>query len=106
MLSAKEQLEIIKRGAAEIIVEEDLRKKLEKSVSTERPLRIKAGFDPTAPDLQTAGMTYTIVESAGAMTLYMELYDGGTNAKIAMVMDGRADPGSMAGRANRTTNTS
>jgi hypothetical protein len=61
-------------------------------------------LDPTAPDLQTAGMTYTIVESAGAMALYMELYDGGTNAKIAMVMDGRADPGSMAGRANRTTN--
>jgi Protein of unknown function (DUF3313) len=61
-------------------------------------------LDPTAPDLQTAGMTYTIVESAGAMTLYMELYDGGTNAKIAMVMDGRADPGSMVGRSNRTTN--
>jgi hypothetical protein len=61
-------------------------------------------LDPTAPDLQTAGMTYTIVESAGAMTLYMELYDGGTNAKIAMVIDGRADPGGMADRANRTTN--
>lgn len=61
-------------------------------------------LDPTAPDLQTAGMSYTIVQSAGAMTLYMELYDGGTNAKIAMVMDGRADPDSMAERANRTTN--
>ncbi|MEK6697843.1 MAG: tyrosine--tRNA ligase [Nitrospirota bacterium] len=51
MLSAKEQFEIIKRGAAEIIVEEDLRKKLEKSASTGKPLRIKAGFDPTAPDI-------------------------------------------------------
>ncbi len=51
MLSAKEQLDIIKRGASEIIVEEDLRKKLEKSVSTEKPLVIKAGFDPTAPDI-------------------------------------------------------
>ncbi len=51
MLSAKEQLEIIKRGAVEIIVEEDLRKKLEKSVITGRPLRVKAGFDPTAPDI-------------------------------------------------------
>jgi hypothetical protein len=61
-------------------------------------------LDPTAPDLQTAGMTYTIVQSAGAMTLYMELYDGGTNAKIAMVIDGRADSGGMAERANRTTN--
>lgn len=51
MLSAKEQLEIIKRGAVEIIVEEDLLKKLEKSVATCTPLRVKAGFDPTAPDL-------------------------------------------------------
>lgn len=51
MLSAKEQLEIIKRGASEIIVEEDLLKKLVKSVSTGKPLRVKAGFDPTAPDI-------------------------------------------------------
>ena len=51
MLSAKEQLEIIKRGAVEVIVEADLAKKLEKSVSAGKPLRIKAGFDPTAPDI-------------------------------------------------------
>ena len=51
MLSAKEQLEIIKRGAVEVIIEADLLKKLEKSVSTGKPLRIKAGFDPTAPDI-------------------------------------------------------
>jgi tyrosyl-tRNA synthetase len=51
MLSAKEQLEIIKRGAVEVIVEADLLKKLEKSVSTGKPLRVKAGFDPTAPDI-------------------------------------------------------
>src|SRR5574341_61531 len=51
MLSAKEQLEIIKRGASEIIVEADLLKKLERSVSMGKPLRIKAGFDPTAPDI-------------------------------------------------------
>lgn len=51
MFSAKEQLDIIKRGAVEIIVEGDLLKKLEKSVSAGRPLRIKAGFDPTAPDI-------------------------------------------------------
>ncbi len=51
MLSAKEQLEIIKRGASEIIVEEDLLKKLEKSGSAGKPLRVKAGFDPTAPDI-------------------------------------------------------
>jgi len=51
VLSAKEQLDIIKRGASEIIVEEDLRKKLEKSISTGKPLVVKAGFDPTAPDI-------------------------------------------------------
>jgi len=51
MLSAKEQLEIIKRGAAEVIVEADLLKKLERAVSTGKPLRVKAGFDPTAPDI-------------------------------------------------------
>src|SRR5512147_1692789 len=51
ILSAKEQLEIVKRGAAEVIVEADLLKKLERSVSTGKPLRIKAGFDPTAPDI-------------------------------------------------------
>lgn len=51
MLSAKEQLDIIKRGAVEIIVEDDLQKKLEKSVAKRQPLRVKAGFDPTAPDI-------------------------------------------------------
>ena len=47
MSSVDEALEIIKRGAEEILVEEELVKKLK----TGKPLRIKAGFDPTAPDL-------------------------------------------------------
>ncbi len=51
MLSAKEQLDVIKRGAVEIIVEDDLLKRLEKSVAKGQPLRVKAGFDPTAPDI-------------------------------------------------------
>ena len=51
MLPAKEQLDIIKRGAVEIIVEDDLLKRLEKSVAKGQPLRVKAGFDPTAPDI-------------------------------------------------------
>ncbi len=51
MLSAKEQLDIIKRGAVEIIVEDDLLKRIEKSVVKGQPLRVKAGFDPTAPDI-------------------------------------------------------
>lgn len=43
----QEQLEIIKRGCDELLVEEELKQRL----STGRPLKIKAGFDPTAPDL-------------------------------------------------------
>ncbi|MDA8168302.1 MAG: tyrosine--tRNA ligase [Nitrospiraceae bacterium] len=47
MLSAEKQLEIIRRGASEIILEEELLGKLKK----QKPLRVKAGFDPTAPDI-------------------------------------------------------
>lgn len=49
--SPEKQIEIIKSGTAEIISEEELLEKLKKSVEIEKPLRIKAGFDPTAPDL-------------------------------------------------------
>ncbi|MCS7163398.1 MAG: tyrosine--tRNA ligase [Thermodesulfovibrio sp.] len=51
MLSPERQFEIIKRGCVEIILEEDLKKKLEKSYKEGKPLRIKVGFDPTAPDI-------------------------------------------------------
>jgi tyrosyl-tRNA synthetase len=47
MLPAQEQLAELRRGTSEILLETDLEKKLK----TGRPLRIKAGFDPTAPDL-------------------------------------------------------
>src|ERR1700756_2154346 len=46
-----EQLAYLRKGAAEIIREVDLRERLEKSRQTGKPLRVKAGFDPTAPDL-------------------------------------------------------
>jgi len=46
-----QQLAYIKKGSAEIIREADLRAKLERSHTTGKPLRVKAGFDPTAPDL-------------------------------------------------------
>jgi tyrosyl-tRNA synthetase len=51
MLQPEKQLEVIKRGAVEIIIEADLLKKLEKSYDEKKPLKIKAGFDPTAPDI-------------------------------------------------------
>ncbi|MHB8216434.1 MAG: tyrosine--tRNA ligase [Candidatus Sulfotelmatobacter sp.] len=49
--SVDEQLTYLKKGSAEIIREADLRTKLEKSRATGKPLRVKLGMDPTAPDL-------------------------------------------------------
>lgn len=45
------QLSVIKRGIVDLISEEELSNKLKESLKTGKPLRIKAGFDPTAPDL-------------------------------------------------------
>jgi tyrosyl-tRNA synthetase len=50
-LPVDEQLDLLQKGAAEIIRVSDLRERLEESRKTGRPLRVKAGFDPTAPDL-------------------------------------------------------
>ncbi|MCX5686554.1 MAG: tyrosine--tRNA ligase [Candidatus Omnitrophica bacterium] len=45
------QLELIRRGAVEIIQVSELKKKLERAIKENKPLVIKAGFDPTAPDI-------------------------------------------------------
>src|SRR6202165_4263338 len=50
-LPVEEQLAYIKKGAAEIIRESDLRERLTQSCKSGKPMRVKAGFDPTAPDL-------------------------------------------------------
>jgi tyrosyl-tRNA synthetase len=50
-LPVDEQMDLLQKGAAEIIRASDLRERLEESRKTGRPLRVKAGFDPTAPDL-------------------------------------------------------
>ena len=58
MKSVEEQLALIKRGAEEVLVEAELVEKLKRG----QPLRIKAGFDPTAPDLHlghTVPVSYT-----------------------------------------------
>src|SRR5215510_5941691 len=47
----KEQLDLIKRNVVEIIPEEELEKKLAKSIKDNKPLRIKLGCDPSRPDL-------------------------------------------------------
>src|ERR1700734_4096604 len=46
-----EQMDLLEKGAAEIIRASDLRERLEESRKSGQPLRVKAGFDPTAPDL-------------------------------------------------------
>src|SRR5436190_22731698 len=50
-MDIKATLEKITRGAAEIINRENLEKKLFDSEKKKRPLKVKAGFDPTAPDI-------------------------------------------------------
>ncbi|MDY6844088.1 MAG: tyrosine--tRNA ligase, partial [Thermodesulfobacteriota bacterium] len=50
-MKLKNELEIIKRGVVEVLTEDELTKKLKRSHKTGVPLKIKAGFDPTAPDL-------------------------------------------------------
>jgi tyrosyl-tRNA synthetase len=50
-LPVDEQMDLLQKGAAEIIRVADLRERLEESRKTSRPLRIKVGFDPTSPDL-------------------------------------------------------
>ncbi|MCX7975159.1 MAG: tyrosine--tRNA ligase [Candidatus Aminicenantes bacterium] len=50
-LIAREQFDYLKKGTVEIIQEEELLARLEKSIRERKPLRVKAGFDPTAPDI-------------------------------------------------------
>jgi tyrosyl-tRNA synthetase len=51
MKQIAEQMSVIRRGAVEILVETELAEKLAQALTSGKPLRIKAGFDPTAPDL-------------------------------------------------------
>jgi tyrosyl-tRNA synthetase len=51
VVTIDEQLNYLKKGLAELIREDELRERLLRSQKTGRPLRVKAGFDPTAPDL-------------------------------------------------------
>ncbi|MBK9528668.1 MAG: tyrosine--tRNA ligase [Acidobacteria bacterium] len=50
-MTIDEQLEHLKKGTVDVIREEDLRKKLERAEKTGKPLRVKLGLDPTAPDI-------------------------------------------------------
>lgn len=50
-MTIDEQLAFLKKGTIDLIREEDLRRKLERSAKTGKPLRVKLGLDPTAPDI-------------------------------------------------------
>jgi len=50
-MTIDEQLEFLKKGTVDFVREDDLRKKLERSEKTGKPLRVKLGLDPTAPDI-------------------------------------------------------
>src|SRR5438105_2548525 len=51
MRPVEEQLDVIRRGAEQVVPLDELRKKLERSVATGRPLRVKYGIDPTGIDV-------------------------------------------------------
>src|SRR5215468_11577573 len=57
-----------------------------------------------APDLMSAGRSATYVESAGAMTIYLELWDSATNTILARVVDGQVDPRMYGQRSSSVTN--
>ena len=50
-MTTEEQLEILKKGTVDLIREEDLKAKMTRSAKTGKPLRVKLGLDPTAPDI-------------------------------------------------------
>ncbi|MFZ5898780.1 MAG: tyrosine--tRNA ligase [Bacillota bacterium] len=73
MLELDKQLEIIKRGVVEIIPEEELIAKLQRSIKTGRPLRVKLGLDPTAPDIHL-GHTVVLQKLRQFQDLGHEIY--------------------------------
>ena len=73
MITVEEQLELIERGVVDCISREELKAKLEKSVKTGNPLKIKAGFDPTAPDLHV-GHTVLLQKMKHFQDLGHEVY--------------------------------
>lgn len=67
-MTVDEQISFLKKGAVDLIREEDLRKKLERSAKTGKPLRVKLGLDPTAPDIHL-GHTVVIRKLKAFQTL-------------------------------------
>ena len=73
MIAVEEQLELIERGVVDCISREELKNKLARSAETGKPLKIKAGFDPTAPDLHV-GHTVLLQKMKHFQDLGHEVY--------------------------------
>ena len=73
MIAVEEQLELIERGVVDCISREELKNKLARSANTGKPLKIKAGFDPTAPDLHV-GHTVLLQKMKHFQDLGHEVY--------------------------------
>jgi len=86
------QLEILTQGAEELIGEEDLRKRLREAVTGGRPLRVKLGMDPSAPDLH---LGHTVV--LGKLKLFQDL----GHTPIFLIGDFTAQIGDPTGK-NKT----
>jgi tyrosyl-tRNA synthetase len=89
VLPVSEQLTYLKKGFSEIIREEDLKARLEECAKAGRPLRVKAGFDPTAPDLHV-GHTVLIRK--------MKHFQDLGHTAIFLIGDGTAMIGDPSGR--------
>ncbi len=89
MLPVSEQLTYLKKGFSEIIREEDLKTRLDECIKAGRPLRVKAGFDPTAPDLHV-GHTVLIRK--------MKHFQDLGHTAIFLIGDGTAMIGDPSGR--------
>src|SRR5215467_2863513 len=88
VLSVPEQLEYLRKGFVDIIREEDLKDRLTESAKAGRPLRVKAGFDPTAPDIH---LGHTVV-----MRKMKHFQDCG-HTPIFLIGDGTAMIGDPSG---------
>jgi len=89
MISVDEQLRVLARRCERIVPEEDLRKKLERSAKTGKPLRVKLGLDPTAPDV-TLG-------NAVPLSVVRQFQDWGHTA-VLIIGDYTARVGDPTGR--------
>ena len=93
--SLNEQMDVIKQGAVDILPEEELVQKIEKSIKTDKPLIIKLGADPSRPDLH--------IGHAVVLNKMRQFQDLGHNA-ILIIGDFTAMIGDPTGKSKQDHN--